>query len=150
MSFNLEDYLSTPMKDQPKPVVLPDGWYNFVINQYTVDKVGKDGTGLLKIFVKPTDILESELPEEQLSMAKRAKFEMWLTENAVNVDNPAWSLNRFIDDVLCLPEENGPGDNMELMIGMQFAGRTKIEMEGKNKDIPMAVMQTVKAVGAPF
>jgi hypothetical protein len=133
------------MGEVVEPTILPDGWYRFTITGYNVEQVGKNQTGKITMFIKPTQVVDAECTDEALANTKRASLEFWVSEKAISLPNPARGILAFLQNGLNLPQEVPPKEALELTIGLEFEGRTKEEMVGKDKDYPQAQVIAVRA-----
>ena len=135
----IDDYLDVTPEDVPEAIVLPDGIYDFTVGPWRRDKVGEDQKSKITISLKPVAIVDSEVDEEQFQWAENVRQEFWLTEKALASKAPHISMTAWLTKVLGLPEEGvSLRDLLEMSLGLPVRARTKIEMKGKEKDIPQA------------
>ena len=127
----------------PQSVVLPEGSYDFTITSYRSDRVWENQTPLVKVNVKATGVIQSDLDESDLSNAEPTRMEFWATPNAMKQKNPALSLKSFLTDTLSMSEDQSFGELLEQAIGQSFSGVVKHEMVGKNKDILQASVKRI-------
>jgi hypothetical protein len=142
---NVADFLNMTPQDTPMTVVLPEGSYEFIITSYRADVVGENQTPLVKVNVKATGILESDLTDADLPNAEPTRMEFWATPNALKVKNPATGLKSFLTSGIDLGhvDDLPYSELLEMAIGKTFKGVVKHEMVGKNKDILQASVKRI-------
>lgn len=142
---NVADFLTMTPQDTPMTVVLPEGSYDFIITSYRADVVGENQTPLVKVNVKATGILESDLTDKDLPNAEPTRMEFWATPNALKVKNPATGLKSFLTSGIDLGhvDDLPYSELLEMAIGKSFKGVIKHEMVGKNKDILQATVKRI-------
>lgn len=145
MSDEQIDFLSVPVRDLPKAVMLEPGRYVFQIARYFENRVGQKQTQKIDFMINPMRVVDADFQEGDLARAKKANLTYWITDAALGSDGPNISLTEFLTKTLGLPYEDGqtPAELLEMAIGQEFVGRVKIDMEGKNNDIPTAVVDRV-------
>jgi len=140
---DVSDFLSMSPKEVPQTVTLPEGSYDFIITSYRSDRVGENQTPLVKINVKATGIIQSDLDEADVVNTEPTRLEYWATPNAMKQKNPAISLKSFLTGSLGMDQESSFGELLEQSIGQSFSGVVKHEMVGKNKDILQASIKKI-------
>jgi len=140
---DVSDFLSMSPNEVPQTVTLPEGSYDFVITSYRSDRVGENQTPLVKINVKATAVIQSDLDQADIANAEPTRLEYWATPNAMKQKNPAISLKSFLTGSLGMDQESSFGELLEQAIGQSFSGVVKHEMVGKNKDILQASIKKI-------
>ena len=140
---DVSDFLSMSPNEVPQTVTLPEGSYDFIITSYRSDRVGENQTPLVKINVKATGIIQSDLDEADVGNTEPTRLEYWATPNAMKQKNPAISLKSFLTGSLSMDQESSFGELLEQSIGQSFSGVVKHEMVGKNKDILQASIKKI-------
>jgi hypothetical protein len=143
MSENVTAFLGMSPSDSPEMITLPDGKYRFQIAGYTPRAYGQDGNVLVQVNLKVIEVVDSDnLTEDQLPFVDTVRQTYFCTDKALASSNPAISLKSFLKFVLAAhktPEEVDAEEYkvlLEMIIGQEFIGLSKINMGGKNKDIP--------------
>ncbi len=119
---NIADFLNMTPQETPESVVLPEGSYDFTITSYRADVVGENQTPLVKVNVKATGILESDLKDSDLPNAEPTRMEFWATPNALKVKNPATGLKSFLTSGIELGhvDDLPYSELLEMAIGKSF------------------------------
>lgn len=143
MSENVTAFLGMSPSDSPEMITLPDGKYRFQIVGYNPRAYGQDGNVLVSVNLKVIEVIDSaDLTEDQLPYVDTVRQTYFCTDKALANSKPNISLKAFLKFVLAehkTPEEVDAEEYkvlLEMMIGQSFVGVSKINMEGKNKDIP--------------
>jgi len=130
--------------ETPDPVSLTPGVYEFTITRYKTEEVGENKTGKLTWSIRADAIVESDLSDEDLELAKPLYMEFWLTEKSFSYDVPHISVKHFLTDALGIDEEDvSYRDLFELALGKTFTGKVEIEMQGKDRDRPTPTVKRV-------
>lgn len=132
---DVNNFLDTASGDVKEPKNLPAGEYLAVITGYKPDKVKNDKeTPFVRLFLKPIEVLDGAATDEDLATARRIEADQWMSEAA----QPA--TKRFLVKTLGIDDENGGKTFRQMFedaVGREVRIFTKIELVGKNKDLPV-------------
>ena len=147
MSDNVSAFLNTSPSDSPEMIDLPVGKYRFQVAGYNARAVGADNKVLLTINLRPIEVIDSDgVTDDQLAYVDTVRQKYWATDKALASSNPSISLKAFLKHVLREQQTAEEVESeeykvlLELAIGQEFVGISKINMEGRNKDEPTPVV----------
>ena len=134
---NLDKLMSMNAEDTPDPVEVSEGQFRFNVKTYKVDEVGENKTPKVTVIVGVTGVIDADkFDPANIPNATPVRMEFWGTDKALAQRSAARSLKQFLCGALELPEELPYGELLEMSINSEFVGQVKIEMEGRDNDIP--------------
>ena len=146
------DFLSKTPADAREAKDLPDGAYRFAIRSYAFFKEGEDQKEVVRVNLKPLQVIAAQFPESELDLAKNASMKFWYTEKALALmDRPTISMKAFLKHVLSSTVDEDTfnvtpyAQLWEAALGKEFSAEVKNELEGKNKDIPRLNVKRILA-----
>jgi len=134
-----KNYFDAPIDDFEEPKILEPGEYIFTVTGYKMGRsTGPKQTQYVRLFLRPES--DATDPDREIKKVRNVDHTYWLTDDA------GYIFKQFARDRVGVVSETADGSRKtnrevaEEIVGAQVRAETKIDMVGKEKDIPKAVV----------